>query len=127
MQIQILTLLAATAGAGFLLTAQAQDEPGYALPVGYDEQPANCFITIDETRDGQLVTAWSDAMPGGSYQLVVTRGTGNGGFDLVQEGDLPWDGPGAQRLSDMQLDAHGRFTAQLTTYGVNGEALCHWG
>jgi hypothetical protein len=85
-----------------------------------------CHIEMADTPDGLLVTAWGLGDAGSSYRMVVTQRMGGGGFDIVQEGDVPAYGSESALLSDILLDTGADFSARLSTWNAAGEPLCSW-
>lgn len=85
---------------------------------------AACHIEVDATPEGRLVTAWGFGEAGSTYRMVVTQRVGGGGFDIVQEGDVPADTAEASLLSDILLDSDASFRARLSTWNASGEPLC---
>jgi len=115
-----------TALAGATLLALQPGEPDVLnQPAAYDAGSA-CHIELADTPDGLLVTAWGRGEAGSNYRMVVTQRMGGGGFDIVQEGDVPANGAGDALLSDILLDTEADFTARLSTWDANGEPLCNW-
>ncbi|WP_417482806.1 curli-like amyloid fiber formation chaperone CsgH [Maricaulis sp.] len=116
--------LAALAGATLL--ALQPGEPEALVQPADNAAGSACHIELADTPDGLLVTAWSQGEAGGNYRMVVTQRMGGGGFDIVQEGDVPANGTGDALLSDILLDTEADFTARLSTWDANGEPLCNW-
>ena len=58
--------------------------------------------------------------------MVVTQRIGGGGFDIVQEGDVPLSGSEDTLLSDILLDTDADFSARLSTWNANGDPVCNW-
>jgi hypothetical protein len=115
-----------TALAGATLLALQPGEPDAVIQPATDEAGPACHIELADTPDGLLVTAWGQGEAGSNYRMVVTQRMGGGGFDIVQEGDVPANGAGDTLLSDILLDTEADFTARLSTWDANGEPLCNW-
>ena len=118
-------LASAGAAAGLWFVAQADPLPG---PDAFDATgaPAPCGIDVAETADGLVLTAWSVPAYTDSWRMVVTRRAGSGGFDIVQEGDVP-PGEGAVIVSDLQIGAGADFSARLTAWDADGQPVCRYG
>ncbi|WP_417469688.1 curli-like amyloid fiber formation chaperone CsgH [Maricaulis sp.] len=115
-----------TALAGATLLALQPGEPDAMVQPAANAAGSACHIELADTADGLLVTAWGQGEAGSNYRMVVTQRMGGGGFDIVQEGDLPANGAGDSLLSDILLDTEADFTARLSTWDANGEPLCNW-
>lgn len=119
-----IALISAAIGGAGLLGATADTEP--ALP----DISMPCYIDMVETEDGILLTAWGETLHQSSYRMVVTQRFGGGGFDIVQEGEIPLAeeaGDDMLVLSDMILDVEADFSAKLTTWNAEGDQICRWG
>jgi hypothetical protein len=116
----------AMAIAGAALIAIQPGEPAIAGPSAANTTASACHIEVAETPDGLLVTAWGLGDAGSNYRMVVTQRTGGGGFDIVQEGDVPAGGSEAALLSDIMLDTGAAFSARLSTWDAAGDEICSW-
>ena len=116
----------AIAIAGAALIAIQPGEPAMPDQPGANATASACHIEAAETPDGLLVTAWARSDAGSNYRMVVTQRTGGGGFDIVQEGDVPAGGGEDALLSDILLDTGAAFSARLSTWNAAGERACSW-
>jgi hypothetical protein len=131
-------LMTAGAGAAALFALEPQDQPGpayapapqqgYAQPTPvaqYDSAPDACWLDVtSDPYGGRMVSAW--AAPGfdGAYRLVMTRRTGGGGFDIVQEGAIEsWADDGGP-LSEVWVGDEERFSARYHVYDASGGLIC---
>ena len=121
----LLLNLAALAGA-VLVIIQPAALGGSVDPVAADPAFSACHIEADQTPDGLLLTAWGRGDAGDNYRMVVTQRTGGGGFDIVQEGDVPLTNGEDALLSDMILDTDASFSARLSTWNAAGDEACSW-
>ena len=120
-------ILASASALGLWACAQADILPDMAAAPGFQAGQV-CGIEVEETRDGLLLTGW--AVPhetSGSWRMVVHQRTGGGGFDIVQEGEIPRSGEPAVAVSDMLIDTGADFNARLTTWDASGETTCRYG
>ena len=119
--------IAAIAGAA-LLALQPGEPDGFLQSAADPESHADtaCHIELAATPDGLLVTAWGEGEAGSNYRMVVTQRMGGGGFDIVQEGDVPLSGSEDTLLSDILLDTDADFSARLSTWNANGDPVCNW-
>jgi len=119
--------IAAIAGAA-LLALQPGEPDGFVQSAANPDSFADtaCHIELASTPDGLLVTAWGQGEPGSNYRMVVTQRMGGGGFDIVQEGDVPASGSEDTLLSDILLDTDADFSARLSTWNANGDPVCNW-
>lgn len=115
----------AAAAAGLWFAAQADPLPDPA-PHGTLDGGAACGIDVSQTSDGLLLTAWSAPGRAETWRMVVTQRTGGGGFDIVQEGEVP-PGEDTVIVSDMLIDTGADFTARLTAWDMRGETVCRFG
>jgi len=119
-----LNMIAAVfASAGFL-AAVADESQGEVLLA--EAGPTPCYITSSENEGAIYLTAWGSGEQSGSYRMVVTQRMGGGGFDIVQEGDFIANAGEPVILSDMELDVEASFSAQLSTWAPDGQAICEW-
>ncbi|WP_339743203.1 curli-like amyloid fiber formation chaperone CsgH [uncultured Maricaulis sp.] len=125
MSINILAVNA-MAIAGAALIAIQPGEPVLSDQPGVNFSNSACHIEMAETPDGLLVTAWGMGDAGSNYRMVVTQRMGGGGFDIVQEGDVPAGGSEDALLSDILLDTDANFSARLSTWNATGELVCRW-
>lgn len=109
--------------AGAALVAFQSDEPVEPAPTA---ESSACHIEYAETPDGLLISAWGQGEAGDNYRLVVTQRMGGGGFDIVQEGDVPAGGSENALLSDIMLDNGTSFNARLSTWNAAGDQICSW-
>jgi hypothetical protein len=127
-------LFGAAAIYGGAVAAQVVETPDLQTPVesaAFQEVSLaaneSCFIDVETVDDGVVLSAWSDGNYGSAYRMVVTQSYGGGGFDLVQEGEIPMADGQPTLLSDMWLDVDASFTARLSTWSADGELMCSWG
>jgi len=81
---------------------------------------------VADTPDGLVLTAWSAPDYTASWRMVVTQRTGGGGFDIVQEGEVP-AGREPVVVSDLLLDTGTDFSASLTAWDAYGDPVCQTG
>jgi hypothetical protein len=112
--------------AGAALVAIQPGEPAMPGQPGVQTAASACHIEMAETPEGLLVTAWGLGDAGSNYRMVVTQRTGGGGFDIVQEGDVPAGRSEAALLSDILLDSGAAFSARLSTWNAAGDEICSW-
>jgi hypothetical protein len=128
-------LFGAVAISGGAFAAQVVEETSpdtYIADAAYVEDinhvaAEDCFIDVETIDDGVVLSAWSHGSAGSAYRMVVTQSYGGGGFDLVQEGEIPLVEGAPVLLSDMWLDVEASFTARLSTWSAEGELVCSWG
>lgn len=125
MTIKLAFLASAAAAAGVWFAAQADPVPG-PVPQSAGSAPGACGIDVAETADGLVLTAWSEPEMTASWRMVVTQRTGGGGFDIVQEGEVP-AGQGPVVVSDLLLDTGADFSARLTAWDAYGDPVCRFG
>mgnify|MGYP003635420444 CR=1 FL=1 len=121
-----LLVVNAVAIAGAALIAIQPGEPSVSDVPALNTSSSACHIEMDETSDGLLVTAWGRGDAGTNYRMVVTQRMGGGGFDIVQEGDVPAGSGEAALLSDILLDTGAGFSARLSTWNAAGDQVCSW-
>jgi hypothetical protein len=114
----------AMAIAGAALIAIQPGEPSMSDEPALNTSSSACHIEMAETPDGLLVTAWGRGDAATNYRMVVTQRMGGGGFDIVQEGDVPAGGSEAALLSDILLDTGAGFSARLSTWNAAGDEVC---
>ncbi len=112
--------------AGAALIALQPGDPALVDQAGANVSDSACHIEAAETPDGLLITAWGMGEAGSNYRMVVTQRMGGGGFDIVQEGDLPAGSHEDALLSDILLDPGTDFSARLSTWNAAGEPVCSW-
>ncbi|MEA1942982.1 MAG: curli-like amyloid fiber formation chaperone CsgH [Pseudomonadota bacterium] len=115
-------LTSAAAAAGVWFAAQAEPLADPALEAAH----TLCGIDVAETGDGLVLTAWSAPEYTSNWRMVVTQRTGGGGFDIVQEGEVP-AGQGPVVVSDLLLDTDTDFSARLTAWDAQGDPVCRIG
>ena len=125
MTIKLAFLASAAAAAGVWFVAQADPFEDPAQEIA-GSAPAACGIDVAETADGLVLTAWSAPEYAASWRMVVTQRTGGGGFDIVQEGEVP-AGQGPVIVSDLLLDTGADFSARLTAWDAYGDPVCRFG
>ncbi|MBO6764775.1 curli-like amyloid fiber formation chaperone CsgH [Maricaulis sp.] len=118
-------LASAASAAGLWFVAQADPLPDLVSDHIRGGEAA-CGIDVSQTSDGLLLTAWSAPSRTRTWRMVVTQRTGGGGFDIVQEGDVP-PGDGAVAVSDLLIDTGADFSARLTAWDANGDPVCRFG
>jgi hypothetical protein len=112
--------------AGAALVAIQPGDAAMPGQPGVQTTASACHIEMAETPEGLLVTAWGLGDAGSNYRMVVTQRTGGGGFDIVQEGDVPAGRSEAALLSDILLDSGAAFSARLSTWNAAGDEICSW-
>lgn len=112
--------------AGAALVAIQPGEPAMPAQTAANASGPACHIEMANTPDGLLVTAWAMGDAGSNYRMVVTQRMGGGGFDIVQEGDVPAGIGEDSLLSDILLDTGADFSARLATWNAAGEQVCSW-
>lgn len=112
--------------AGAALVALQPGEPDMTGEPAANATASACHIEMAETPEGRLVTAWGKGDAGSNYRMVVTQRMGGGGFDIVQEGDVPAGLHEDALLSDILLDTGAAFSARLSTWNGAGEQVCSW-
>ncbi|SDM24146.1 curli-like amyloid fiber formation chaperone CsgH [Maricaulis salignorans] len=128
MSMNILAANVAAISGAALLALQPGEPDGFAHSAADAARYADsaCHIELAATPDGLLITAWGEGEAGSNYRMVVTQRTGGGGFDIVQEGDVPLSGSEDTLLSDILLDTDADFSARLSTWNASGDPVCNW-
>ena len=120
-----IAFIAAVAGSAGLISNTAENA---AID---PDLPLSCYIDVAETDDGLQLTAWGLGLDNASYRMVVTQRMGGGGFDIVQEGEIPAPELETEEdafiLSDMLIATDAEFSAELMTWNTQGDQICRWG
>ena len=104
----------------------AQTAPAQPLPVAQIEPaPDACWLDVNaDPYGGRTVSAWAAPGLDGEYRLVLTRRTGGGGFDIVQEGAIEsWTDDGGP-LSEVWVGDNERFSASYSVWDRAGGLIC---
>jgi len=126
MGMKLISLSSLAAMASIWFAVEVDGAPAEARLAALENGDA-CGIDLTETVDGLVLTAWSAPEPGASWDMVITRRSGDGSFDIYQSGDVESYGEAAVILSDITLDMETDFSARLSTWSPQGELICRWG